>query len=310
MPPTSLGGGYRLCLAGGVHICYNKSLTKSNKCVILSSIIIVIFCNESGEFFLKIECNTSAIGVFDSGMGGISVLRDIVKLMPNERYIYYGDSANAPYGIKRKEEIIELSIKVCDFLVSKGVKAIVVACNTATSAAVKILRDRYLIPIIGMEPAVKPALNIAKGKNIVVLATPITLKETKFKSLLNRLNAEKRVLKIPAPKLVELVESGDIDCTITKKIVKDYIKNVDMSEVGAIVLGCTHFVFLKEILKEVIDYDIPIIDGNRGTATHLKNLLELQQMLTTQILETSYIEYYNSSKDLSMIELSKKLYSM
>ncbi|WDV45308.1 glutamate racemase [Clostridiaceae bacterium M8S5] len=257
---------------------------------------------------MKIVKHTSAIGLFDSGMGGISVLRDAVKFMPNEKYIYYGDSMNAPYGVKSREDIEKLSISACDFLVQKGVKAIIVACNTATSAAIKILRNRYTIPIIGMEPAVKPALKIADEKKTIVLATPITLAEEKFRLLIKKLKAKEKVIKIPAPKLVQLVESGDTDYINAKSVVESYFKHIAMDDIGAIVLGCTHFIFLKDCIKQVIKKDIPIIDGNKGTVMHLNNVLKLSDMLNKE--QEGNVKIYNSSEDKSMIELSKRLFSI
>ncbi|MTI68541.1 MAG: glutamate racemase [Firmicutes bacterium] len=250
--------------------------------------------------------NELSIGVFDSGMGGISVLGDLMKLMPNENFIYYGDSNNAPYGLKSVEEIVNLSINVCDFLISKGVKGIVIACNTATSAAVKILRKKYNIPIIGMEPAVKPAIRMAKNKKIVALATPITLKEKKFKNLLKKLNIEDDIIKIPAPELVCMVENGNIQGEKAKEQVENYFNNINLEEIGAIVLGCTHFVFLKDIIKNVLGYNIKIIDGNLGTAKHLKNILKNSNMIYKNN-DNQRVEIYNSSNNEKMIELSYKL---
>lgn len=255
------------------------------------------------------ENSNFAIGVFDSGMGGISVLRDIAQVMPNERYIYYGDSGNAPYGVKDKEQIVKLSIDVCEFLVGKGVKAIVVACNTATSAAIKILRAKYDIPIIGMEPAVKPALSISGDKKTIVLATPITLKEKKFEQLLIKLNAKDKVYKIPAPKLVELVEQGKVKGDEIEEALREYIGEVDPNTVGAIVLGCTHFVFLRDTLKKIVG-NIPIIDGNSGTANHLKDILSKNDMLMNREANKVNVDFYNSSNDKRMLDLSHRLFQI
>lgn len=256
---------------------------------------------------MKLDSKHLHIGIFDSGMGGISVLSDIISLMPNEKYIYYGDSKNAPYGIKSNYEVTELSFKVCDFLISKGVKSIVIACNTATSAAIKELRSKYDIPIIGMEPAIKPALNIVKEKKIAVMATPMTLSEIKFNNLLKKLTTCDKVIKIPAPELVEFVEKGIINDNIVKDQIKKYFENVDLSELGVVVLGCTHFVFLKDIIKEVIGSNIKIIDGNQGTAKHLMNTLLKLDLLNDDFNNNLEVKIYNSSNDPDMMELSEKL---
>lgn len=254
---------------------------------------------------MEVDSKNSYIGVFDSGMGGISVLAEIINLMPNEKYIYYGDSLNAPYGIKSKEEVIELSTKVCEFLIKKGVKAIVVACNTATSAAISELRNKFNIPIIGMEPAIKPALEVCMNKKIAVMATPMTLDQKKFNNLLNKLTTKDKIIKIPAPELVEFVESGDINSNELQNVLKNYFKDINLNEVGAIVLGCTHFVFLKELLKGVVGERIIIIDGNYGTAKHLKNTLKKLKALRSN--NEGEVLIYNSKKDYEIIELSKDL---
>lgn len=248
-----------------------------------------------------------SIGVFDSGMGGISVLSELIKLMPNEDYIYYGDSNNAPYGTKTVDEITKLSIGACDFLISRGVKAIVVACNTATSASIKALRNKYNIPIIGMEPAIKPALEVANDKKVVVLATPITLAERKFENLVNRLDANDKVIKVPAPELVRIVESGYINDNIIKEQVKYYFDVIDMSKVGSVVLGCTHFVFLRETIDQVIGGNIVLVDGNEGTARHLKDTLFSLGLLNPKNAVDTQVEFLNSMDDDNMLKLSKRL---
>lgn len=250
-----------------------------------------------------------SIGVFDSGMGGISVLSELIRLMPNESYKYYGDSNNAPYGTKTVEEITELSINACDFLISKGVKAIVVACNTATSASIKILRNKYTIPIIGMEPAIKPALEVAKDKKVVVLATPITLTERKFEDLVNRLGANDKVIKVPAPELVRIVESGNISDNMVEEQVKSYFDNIDMSQVGSVVLGCTHFIFLREIIDHVVGVEIALVDGNAGTARHLKDTLHKLDLINLENSLESQVEFFNSMDDDKMLKLSKQLFT-
>ena len=148
------------------------------------------------------------IGFFDSGIGGLSVLKEALKILPNENYIYYGDTENAPYGTKTKEEVKDLTFRAVEFLDKHKIKALVVACNTATSAAVRELREKYSFPIIGMEPAIKPAVenNQKKGKRVLTLATPLTLKEEKFQSLISKFDVEHIVDMLPAPKLVEFAE--------------------------------------------------------------------------------------------------------
>ncbi|WP_432406163.1 glutamate racemase [Wukongibacter sp. M2B1] len=248
-----------------------------------------------------------AIGIFDSGMGGISVLAQAIKLMPNERYIYFGDSKNAPYGIKSPEAVRELCIYICDFFIEKGVKAIVVACNTATSAAIRDLRDRYDIPIIGMEPALKPATELESKGKIVVMATDMTLKEKKFSALMNKYGKEKDIVRLPCPKLVELIESGIVEGEAIEKSVKECFDGIDIDKVASIVLGCTHYIFLKDSIRAFAGDKVQIIDGNEGTARHLKDVLRNKKLLKNIEEDEIQLYIYNSKKDNEIIELSKKL---
>lgn len=216
------------------------------------------------------------IGVFDSGLGGVSVVYTIHQMMPLESIVYIGDSVNAPYGTKSPEAVFEHSKAVCDRLVSEGVKAIVIACNTATSAAAERLRGLYDIPIIGMEPAVKPALKASEG-TVLVLATEMTLREKKFQNLLASLKDSERVVKCPAPDLVTLVETQLSEKRLIRKTVAQYLDA--FPEPDAIVLGCTHFIFLKQVIAAYYDGRVPIFDGNLGTARQLQKQLKQRNLL-------------------------------
>lgn len=249
-----------------------------------------------------------AIGVFDSGLGGISVLKELAKSMPNEKFIYFGDSANAPYGIKTKEEITERCIEIIEFFLKKGVKAVVIACNTATSAAANVLREKYNhIPIIGMEPALKVAADGQKDDTIVVMATPLTLKEQKFNNLMSRYDDDNEIIKMPCPELVNIVENDLLDDeVVVENQIKEYYKNLDVEEIDSVVLGCTHFVFYKEYIEKILNNSIDIVDGNLGTTNHLKEVLKERNELQYEDKEGS-IEIYNSSTDEKFIKLSNKL---
>lgn len=248
------------------------------------------------------------IGVFDSGMGGISVLANLIHDMPNENFIYYGDSNNAPYGVRPVEEIKNLSINICDFLLSQGVKAIVVACNTATSAAIVDIRDKYSIPIVGMEPALKPAIEANEDKNdIIVMATETTLREEKFQKLMNKYAEDTNIIKLPAPKLVTLVESDLENKGAVRAYLNEILSPIDLDKVASIVLGCTHFIFIKDILMDIIkEYNIDIIDGNKGTTNHLKSLLDDIDALSSSDIEGSVV-IYNSINNEKIIDYSKEL---
>lgn len=239
----------------------------------------------------------SPIGIFDSGMGGVSVLAESIRLLVNEKFIYIGDSLNAPYGTKTVQEIENLSIGICDDLVNRDVKAIVVACNTATSASVGILRAKYKIPVIGMEPALKPAVIENMGGNIAVLATDVTLREVKFAKLSERFGSSANILSIPAPSLVEIVEKGILEGEEAEKAVAEVFKDVDIKKLSAVVLGCTHFVFLRETVKKVLGSKVKIYDGNEGTVRQLARLLSAENMLKVE----TELQEGDPNKDMPLV---------
>ena len=214
------------------------------------------------------------IGVIDSGVGGISVLRHLRRVMPNEKFLYYGDSANAPYGIKSREEVEALSFAVVEKLLGRGLKALVVACNTATSAAIGDLRARYPdLIIVGIEPALKLAADRYPGGGIGVMATPMTLREEKFARLLHRYETECDIYKIPAPRLVEIVEAGKVDTRRTidmlQRLFIPYRGRLD-----ALVLGCTHYPFASHTISRILGGQVDILDGGDGTARETKRRLD------------------------------------
>ncbi len=238
------------------------------------------------------------IGVFDSGMGGISVLKELKSIMPNEDYIYFGDSLYAPYGTKNKEAIVKRCENICDFLLQNGVKAIVIACNTATSVAVNLLREKYQnIPIVGMEPALKVAAHQKSNNNIVVMATELTLNEEKFKNLMEKYSFDNNIIKIPCPKLVEIVENNFLDDKkMVKETLSEYLFNISNEKIDSIVLGCTHFVFFRKTISELLGENVKIIDGNLGTSLNLKNILNSREDLKLSEIEGNII-FKNSSDD-------------
>lgn len=220
--------------------------------------------------------NKNPIAVFDSGIGGISVLRELVKIMPNENYIYYGDSINAPYGEKTLLEVRALTFSCVELLLSMGCKALVVACNTATSAAVRLLREKYpSLPIVGIEPAIKPAVLYGEqvlGKtdgssSVLVMATPITLTQEKFSILTEEYSSRANIKPLPCPGLAELIEAGTPDSSE----IKEYLRKRLMPErnVDSVVLGCTHYPFISKHIKELLP-ESAIFDGGEGTAREAK----------------------------------------
>ncbi|WP_346929042.1 glutamate racemase [Clostridium sp.] len=248
-----------------------------------------------------------SIGFFDSGVGGISVLKESIKLLPKENYIYIGDSLNAPYGVKTPEEVRKLTFNMVDKLISMNVKAIVVACNTATSIAIDELRKIYKeIPIIGIEPALKPAVENYGNGIIVIMATPVTLSENKFSKLRERYNKASDIISMPCDGLVEIIEDGNIKGEVVEGYLRNRFKDVPKEKVSSVVLGCTHYPFIKEALVNVINDDVAIIDGSLGTVRQLKRKLEQKGLLNTNN-EQGTVKIFNSKDDENLIELSYKL---
>jgi len=211
------------------------------------------------------------IGVFDSGYGGISVLAAAASLLPGERFIYLGDSLHAPYGERTEAEIMALTRHCVQYLIDKGCKAIVIACNTATSVAAAALRRELSLPIVAMEPALKPASMLEGDGLVLVLATEVTLKLSKFRRLMESYG--KNAVPIPAPGFVTAVEAGLTQGAEIDALLQEYLGPWLRKPVKAVVLGCTHYVFLKPALRAFLPPHIPLIDGNGGTARQLQKRL-------------------------------------
>ncbi len=215
------------------------------------------------------------IGIFDSGIGGLSVLHEAMHLLLDQEYIFYADTEHVPYGLKTPEQIIGYAGEIAEFLIGQGVDAIVVACNTATSVAIKELRCRFDIPILGMEPAVKPAVEGTEGKRIMVIATPVTIREDKLKDLLHRVDENHRVDLLAMPRLVEFAEREEFESEAVYKYIEDQFSGFDKKEYCALVLGCTHFNYFKPAYRKYFGTETLLIDGNRGTVRHLADVLSL-----------------------------------
>ena len=220
------------------------------------------------------------IGVFDSGVGGMSVLKHLVAQMPHEEFHYFGDSAFAPYGTKPKAQIAQRSCAIAKKFIDEGAKALVIACNTATAAAADELRATYPhVPIVGVEPALKPAVTAYPHGTVIVLATKATLSLQKYHNLESRLHPSAKVISIPGEGLVELIESGQADSAQMHKrlteLLGDYAGQVD-----AVVLGCTHYPFIKKQISSVLG-DVEFFDGGAGAAHQLKRLLEQKNLLAS-----------------------------
>jgi glutamate racemase len=213
------------------------------------------------------------IGVFDSGVGGLSVWKELHALMPEEDYSYFSDSAYCPYGPKLPEAIQERAAAITDFLISKGSSIVVVACNTATAAAIDFLRSRYAIPFVGMEPAVKPAAEQSKSGTVGVLATAGTLKGSLYHNTLANYASSVNVIETVGTGLVELVESGKTDSPEAFQLVSKYVKPMVEAGADCIVLGCTHYPFLADVISKVAGPGVEILNPAPAVARQTRRLL-------------------------------------
>ncbi|MBQ8619005.1 MAG: glutamate racemase [Clostridia bacterium] len=229
----------------------------------------------------------SPIGVFDSGVGGIGTLAALRRELPRERFLFYGDTANAPYGTKTREECMECIDCVMAHLLEADVKAVVIACNTASAVAAAELRARCALPIVAIEPALKPAYELRRGGTILVLATPMTLRLEKFRALYERYG--EGAIPLPCPGLMELVEQEAH--VQARQYLTELFAPYNLNRVDAVVLGCTHYVFLRPILAEILPSTVSVLDGNEGTARQLRRVLAARDLLSDGegdvILETS-----------------------
>lgn len=251
------------------------------------------------------ETKNLPIGLFDSGVGGLTIWKEIHQLLPNESTIYLADSFNAPYGIKSKEEIISLSKKNVDFLIEKGVKLIVVACNTATTNAISELRELYSIPIIGLEPAIKPAVLNSKTKSIGVLATKGTLLSDKFKHAMS-LYSDIIFVEQIGYNLVQLIENGKINSEEMHQLLFEYINPMLKQNVDHIVLGCTHYPFLKEHIKNLIPDNVVVLDSGLAVANRVEQLLVENNLLIEKEVESHWEFYINTDSHVMSSLLEHK----
>ncbi len=217
---------------------------------------------------------TGPIGVFDSGVGGLSVLREIRRELPQDDLLYVADSGHAPYGDKPVEHIEARALAITEFLIARGAKAVVVACNTATGAAARLLRCRYPVPIVAMEPAVKPALELTRSGVVGVLATRQTLVSHNFSRLLERLGGTGEVLLQPCPGLVERVEAGDLCGEHTRSLLAGYLTPLLDRGADAIVLGCTHYPHLRPLIRELAGPGVAVLDSGAAVARQVRRRLE------------------------------------
>ncbi len=216
------------------------------------------------------------IAFFDSGIGGLTVLREAVRRLPNEDFIFFADTLHVPYGPKTREQVASYVREAAERILLCDVKALVLACNTATGAAAAELRQSYPVPVIGMEPAVKPAveMNEASGRRVLVLATELTLSQSKYIELVSRVDDQGIVDSLPMPELVEYCERLNFDPDELGAYFRSKFEPFDLSEYGTVVLGCTHYPYYTRLLERILPSHIRVIDGSAGTVRRLARVLD------------------------------------
>ena len=251
------------------------------------------------------------IGIFDSGIGGLSVLQEAYHQLSGQEYIFYADTDHVPYGNKEPEEILGYCRNTAAFLIEQGVSAILIACNTATSVAVRQLRQELELPIIGMEPAVKPAVEQTEEKRVLVMATPVTLRETKLKNLIERVDEHHRVDLLAMPELVRFAEREEFSGENVTSYLAGQFASFHVEDYGALVLGCTHFNYFKNLYHDYFPETTHLMDGNVGTVRRLADQLGI---LTTEENErevrfrdirelTRATTYYSSGRKVAEPEI-------
>lgn len=239
------------------------------------------------------------VGLLDSGLGGISVLGEALRQLPNEDYVYYGDTANAPYGDKTPEEVLGLVHQAVERLIELRCKAIVIACNTATSVSAGKLRQELALPIIGMEPALKPASQLPGGGKILVMATRVTLALPKFQALMAQYGRD--AVPVPCPGLMECVERGELEGPQVTALLRQLLGPWLSQPVKAVVLGCTHYPFLRKAIAALFPEGTPLIDGNAGSVRQLRRRLEEEGLLSNR-QEPGRVTFLSSSEEPSVLQ--------
>jgi glutamate racemase len=248
----------------------------------------------------------SPIGVFDSGVGGTSIWKEIVALLPNESTIYLADSKNAPYGIRSKQEIIKLCEKNTELLLKKGCKLVVVACNTATTNAIDHLRIKYSVPFIGIEPAIKPASVKSTSKVVGILATKGTLGSALFQETASLYKDGVQLLEQDGTGIVELIENGKLDSSEMMELLKGYVSPMIEKGIDYLVLGCSHYPYLIPNLKKFVPKRVTIIDSGFSVAKQTRLILEQNKLLNTGKVPGKYIFYTNRSATVLNVLLQNK----
>lgn len=248
--------------------------------------------------------DTRAIGVFDSGVGGLSVLKELIALMPKENYIFVADQFNIPYGEKTKRELQKITLKICNFFVSQNSKIIIMACNTATCYALDFLRSEIKIPIIGTVPAIKPAAEKSRSGVIGIISTPATSKSAYLKSLIKSYAKDLKIVNIGCPNLENAVETGNFNSQKVNQLLNKYIKPVKKSGADIIVLGCTHYPFLKTQIKNIAGTNLQLLDSGKAIAMRAKKIL---QQLSAINKSGGKIDFYTTGEHKPFSKIASSL---
>ena len=233
------------------------------------------------------------LAFFDSGIGGLTVLHHAIKILPNEEFIFFADEDNVPYGVKTREQVLNYVDEAFKFLTAQNVGAIVVACNTATSVAVRLMREKYNLPIIGMEPALKRALDLYPEQKVLVTATPITINGEKIQKLIEKLDAKKFTELLALPKLVEFAERQEFNSAEVEKYLRAEFAEYDFKNFSSVVLGCTHFNYFKDTMRKILPEHVKFVDGNEGT---LKELIRRTGLKESKSKKNPRVEYFYSGR--------------
>lgn len=250
--------------------------------------------------------NNGAIGIFDSGFGGLTVLSEIAKLLPKEDIIYFGDVARSPYGSKSKETIIKYALEISKFLFEQGVKLINIACNTASACSLDVLQERYSIPIIGViQPGAEEAVKITKNCKIGVIGTEGTINNNVYNRVIKSLNKKIQVISQPCPLFVSLVEEGWVDTEVTHLIAKEYLSSLKENQIDVLILGCTHYPLLKDVIQRVMGENVSLIDSAVTVANKIKSILEEQNILSSKD-SNGVIKFYVSDEPTKFVRIGER----
>lgn len=228
--------------------------------------------------------NNEAIGVFDSGLGGLTVVKELIHHLPNERIVYFGDTARVPYGTKSAKTVIRYSREIVRALLKHKVKMVVVACNTASSLALDVLKKEFNVPLLGViEPGARKAIDVTRNKKVGIIATSSTVKSGKYAKKIVQLNKDIDVTSKPCPLFVPLVEEGWIDHAVTYQVARQYLKEIKKKKIDTLILGCTHYPLLKGVLRHVMGPGVQLVDSAREVALQVKGLLTRSNLLRTRL---------------------------